>query len=329
MSVKTEAGFTKIRPVRPGAKVAIIAPASPLKADSIADNVLDRGVTELKRLGFEPVYDDRINEQRGYLAGSALTRASSIEDAVRDPDIQAIVALRGGFGSAHLLPFIDIGDWAKRRKAFVGYSDVTSMHVLLNCNAGLVSIHGPMIDRRLSSGPERYEPSSLLTALLDHPVGEVTAPAAEVLIPGGDAVGPILGGTLSMLAASLGTPYAFDPPDDFILYIDEVGERPYRLDRMLTQLKFARILSRAKAIVFSGMRECDEPAGGPASADARSGTCRDVLRDVLHGFSGPVIYGVTSGHDAGEVVSIPFGVRARVTASPTARLIIEEAAASD
>lgn len=318
---KTSAGFIKIRPVRPGAKVALIAPASPLKADSIAENVLERGIAELKRLGFEPVYDDRINEQHGYLAGSALIRASSIEDAVRDPDVRAIVALRGGFGSAHLLPLIDSGEWAKHRKALIGYSDVTSLHILLNCHAGLVSIHGPMIDRRLSSGPERYEPSSLLTALLDHPVGEVPAPRAEVLILGEDAVGPILGGTLSMLTASLGTPYAFDPPHGIILYIDEVGERPYRLDRMVTQLKFARILSRAKGIVFSGMRDCDEPGGGPSA--------RDVLRDVLHGFTGPVIYGVTSGHDAGEVVSIPFGVRARVTASPTARLIIEEAAASD
>ncbi len=318
---KTSAGFIKIRPVRPGARVAIIAPASPLTADSIADNVLERGVDELKRLGFVPVYDDRVNDQRGYLAGSALTRASSIEDAVRDPAIDAMIALRGGFGSAHLLPLIDAGDWAKRRKAMIGYSDVTSLHVLLNCHAGLVSIHGPMIDRRLSSGPERYEPSSLLTALLDHPVGEVPAPTAEALIPGTDAVGPILGGTLSMLAASLGTPYAFDPPDGFILYIDEVGERPYRLDRMLTQLKFARIISRAKGIVFSGMRGCDEPDGGLSA--------RDVLRDVLHGFPGPVIYGLTSGHDTGEIASIPFGVRARVTTSPAARLIIEEAAAGD
>ena len=324
---KTSAGFIKIRPVRPGAKVAIIAPASPLKAESIADNVLERGVAELKRLGFVPVYDDRINEQRGYLAGSALIRASSVEDAIRDPEIDAIMALRGGFGSAHLLPLIDTGQWAKRRTALIGYSDITSLHVLLNCKAGLVTIHGPMIDRRLSSGPERYEPSSLLTSLLDHPVGEVTAPEAEVLMPGDDAVGPVLGGTLSMLAASLGTPYAFDPPEGFILYLDEVSERPYRIDRMLTQLKFARVLARAKGIVMSGMNQCEEPSG--AQDEPAKVSCRDVVRDVLTGFTGPVIYGVTSGHDAGEVASIPFGVRARVTASPAARFIIEEAAAGD
>jgi muramoyltetrapeptide carboxypeptidase len=318
---KTSAGFIKIRPVRPGAKIAVVAPASPLKAESIQDDVLGRGVAELQRLGFAPVYDDRINEHLGYLAGSDLIRSSSIEDAVNDPEIAAIMALRGGYGSAQLLPMIDAGQWGKSRTAFIGYSDLTSIHVLLNCKANLVSIHGPMIDRRLSSGPECYEPSSLLTALLDHPVGELPAPRAEVLIAGPDAVGPILGGTLSLLTASLGTPFAFDPPDGFILYIDEVGERPYRLDRLLTQLKFARILSRAKGIVFSGMRDCDEASGGPTS--------RDVLRDVLRGFPGPVIFGLTSGHDAGEVVSIPFGVRARVTTAPRASLIIEESAASD
>ena len=318
---KTEAGFIKIRPIRPGGKIAIIAPASPLNADSIAGNVFDRGVAELKRLGFQPVYDDRVNEQLGYLAGSDLVRSASIEDSVNDPDIAGIMALRGGYGSAQLLPMIDAGRWGKSRKALIGYSDITSLHVLLNCHANLVTIHGPMIDRRLSSGPERYEPSTLLTALLDHPVGEVPAPQAEVLIAGPEAVGPILGGTLSMLTASLGTPYAFTPPDGFILYIDEVGERPYRLDRMLTQLGHAKILQKAKGIVFSGMRDCDEPGGEPTS--------RGVLADVLRGFPGPVIFGVTSGHDAGEVVSIPFGVRARVTASPAPRLIIEEAAASD
>jgi muramoyltetrapeptide carboxypeptidase len=317
---KTAAGFTKIRPVRPGAKIAIIAPASPLKAESIADNVLERGADELRRLGFEPVYDDRVNEQRGYTAGSDLIRSSSIEDAYNDTEIAAIVALRGGFGSAHVLPMIDKGQWSKSRTGLIGYSDITSLHVLLNCYAGLVSIHGPMIDRRLSSGPEKYDPTSFLTSLLDHPVGELTTPTTEVLIEHEEAAGPILGGTLSMLSASLGTPFAFQPPNGFILYLDEVGERPYRIDRMLTQLKYAGILSRAKGIVISGMRDCDEPSGPSA---------RDVLLDLLNGFQGPVLFGLTSGHDAGEVVTIPFGVRARVIASPAPRLVIEEAAASD
>lgn len=318
---RTSAGLIKVRPARPGARVAVVAPASPLTGDSLADDVLSRGDAELRRLGFEPVHDDRVRAVRGYTAGAADVRAASINEAMRDRSIDAIVALRGGYGSMHLLPSLDAAEWAARRTALVGYSDITSLHVWLNCHAGLVSIHGPMVDRRLSSGPEAYEPSSFLTALLDHPVGELAAPRAEALMPAPDAVGPVLGGTLSMLAASLGTPYAFDPPHGFILYLDEVGERPYRLDRLLTQLKFAGVLARAAAVVCNGMRDCDEPAGGPLA--------RDVVRDVLRGFPGPVLFGLTSGHDQGETVTIPLGVRARVLSAPRARVIIEEAAASD
>lgn len=330
---RTAAGFIKIRPVRPGAKIAIVAPASPLTKDSVARDVVTHGAAELTRLGFAPIIDEGVREDTGYTAGTARRRAAALTGALRDPSIDAIVALRGGFGSVHLLPLLDPAEWARRRTALVGYSDITSLHVFLNGRAGLVSLHGPMIDRRLSDGPAAYEPSSLMAALAGQSPGELQTPQAEVLMPGADAAGPILGGTLSMLVASLGTPYAFDPPPGFVLYLDEVGERPYRIDRMLTQLKFAGILARAVAIVCNGMRDCDEPAATSdanvaSDAPARP-TVRGVLRDVLTGFPGPVIFGLTSGHDVGPGVTIPFGVRGRVTASSQARVIIEEAAADD
>jgi len=333
---RTSAGFIKIRPARPGAHVAIVAPASPLTQASVERDVLRRGAAELTRLGFQPVIDAGVRLETGYTAGDARSRAASLTGALRDPSIDAIIALRGGFGSMHLLPLLDPAEWALRRTALVGYSDITSLHVFLNCQAGLVSLHGPMIDQRFSDGPEAYDPSSFLTALVGRPPGELPVPNAEILMPGDDAVGPVLGGTLSMLTASLGTPYAFDPPAGFILYLDDVNERPFRIDRMLTQLKYAGILAKAAAIVCNGMRDCDEPAAGlgnNAAAEADDArprpTVRGVLRDVLAGFPGPVVFGLTSGHDAGEGVTIPFGVRGRVTASPRARLIMEEAAADD
>jgi muramoyltetrapeptide carboxypeptidase len=318
---KTSAGFIKIRPVRPGARVAIVAPSSPLSRESAAAAVLESGAAELRRLGFEPVYDERTAAATGYTAGDAALRASALADALRDPRIDAIVALRGGYGSVHVLPLLEPREWAVRRTAFVGYSDATSLHVFLNGRAGLVSVHGPMIDRRLSAGPESYEPSTFLTSLLDHPLGELPAPALETLIAGGEVAGPLFGGTLSLLAASLGTPFAFMPPEGHILYLDEVGERPFRIDRMLTQLKYAGVLARASAVVCNGFRDCAEPGGEPRVTD--------VIRDVLAGFPGPVLFGLRSGHDAGETVTLPFGVRARVLSGTRARLVVEEAAAGE
>ncbi len=143
----------------------------------------------------------------------------------------------------------------------------------------------------------------------------------EVLRDGPEVTGPIVGGTLTQLVASLGTPYAFDPPSGYILFIDEVGERPYRLDRMLTQLKFSGLLARASAVICNEMPKCDEPGGSP--------TARDTVRAALDGFSGPVLFGLPSGHTSGESVTLPFGVRTRVLAGVHPRVIIEEAAASD
>lgn len=313
---RTDGGWIKIRPVRPGATVALVAPASPFPREEF-----DRGVAELRRLGFDVWWDDRVFETGEFVAGKAAVRAASLRDALRNPKVDAIMAVRGGYGSVQILPLVDASEWRVRRTAFIGYSDVTSLHTVINQAAGLVSIHGPMLEKRLAKGPEAYDPTSLLTALLDHPVGEVSGPGVSVLCPGAEVSGPMLGGTLTQLVASLGTPFAFDPPVGHILFIDEVGERPYRLDRMLTQLKFAGILARAAAVICNTMPQCDEPGGGP--------TARDTVRAALEGFPGPVLFGVPSGHGEGEAVTLPFGVSTRVLAGSRPGIIIEEAAASE
>jgi len=313
---RTRAGWIKIRPVRPGATVALVAPASPF-----ARAEFDRGVFELERLGFKTTWDDRVFETDGFVAGTPALRAASLRDALMRTDVDAIMSVRGGHGSVQILPLIDSSAWTSRRTAFIGYSDVTSLHTVINQAAGLVSIHGPMLDGRLSRGPESYDPTSLLTSLLDHEVGDVFAPGVTVLRDGDDVVGPVFGGTLTQLVGSLGTPYAFDPPAGHILFLDEVGERPYRIDRMLTQLKFAGVLARAAAIVCNEMPRCDEPGGSP--------TARDTVQAALAGFPGPVLFGVPSGHATCESVTLPFGVQTRVIAGRRPRVVIEESAASE
>jgi muramoyltetrapeptide carboxypeptidase len=144
------------------------------------------------------------------------------------------------------------------------------------------------------------------------------APDGLESIRPGEASGPLVGGTLTQLLASFSTPFAFDPPDGCILFLEDVNERPYRLDRMLTQLRLSGVLSRARGIVFGEMPGCDEPGGCP--------TARDAISGPLNGFPGPVLFGFPSGHTTGPCWTVPLGVTARVVGNLRPRLVIEEAA---
>lgn len=300
------------RALRPGDRVAIVAPASPFARDEF-----DAGVAELRTLGFEVVYDESVFERTGYVAGSAETRASAFTRAWMDPSIAALVAARGGYGSVQLLPLLDpaMGD---RPKPFVGYSDNTSILSWLTLTCGVVSFHGPMIEGRFARGEAGYDRDTFTRCLCrSEPPGEIGHPQMETL-HAGEAAGMLIGGTLAQITASLGTPYAFDPPSGCVLFFEEVAERPYRIDRMLTQLRLSGILGRASALVFGEMARCDEPGGNPAA--------RQVVAELTAGFPGPVLYGLPSGHTAGPTLTLPFGVRARVLTLPRPRLVIEEAA---
>ena len=297
-----------------GDTIAIVSPASPFSREEF-----DRGVAELRHLGFNPVFNETVFAQHGgYLSGEGRVRAEAFLQAWRDPAVKALVAVRGGYGSVHLLPYLDNEDLRRTPKAFVGYSDLTTVLTYVTTMCGIVSFHGPMLDRRLARGIDAYHRDTFLRALMHaDPLGELPAPHLEVLRKG-DASGTLVGGTLAQLAASLGTPYAFRPPDGCVLFLEDVGERPYRLDRMLTQLRLSDVLDGAAAIVLGEFVECDEPRGEPSG--------RGVLADVLRDFQGPVVYGFPSGHTAKPLVTLPFGVRARVVADAHPRVIIEEAA---
>jgi muramoyltetrapeptide carboxypeptidase len=304
----------KPRALKPGDRVAVVAPASAFERAQF-----DAGLDELRRLGFEPVHEpDVFAQHRGYLAGPASVRAAAFARAWSDPAIAAIVAVRGGYGSVQILPLLDPAIFAGPPKAFIGYSDNTSILTWLTQACRVVAFHGPMLEGRLAAGESRYDRATFTRCLCrPEPMGEIAHPALEVL-RSGEASGTLTGGTLTQVAASLGTPFAFDPPPGAVLFLEDVAERPYRIDRLLTQLRLAGILGRASALVFGEMRQCDEPAGAPL--------VRDVIRDLLSDFTGPVLFGLPSGHTAGATLTLPFGVRARVQAFAIPRLIIEESA---
>jgi len=303
----------KPRALRTGDRIAVVSPASPFTMEEF-----ERGLEEIRRLGFEPTSDESVFARDRYVSGSPEIRARAIRAAWNDPSIAGLIAVRGGYGSGQVLPLLDRDEARRARKPFIGYSDLTSLLTFLSIGCGMVAFHGPMLAGRLARGAEGYDRESLLKAVAStEAIGELSPQGVDT-IRSGEAVGPLYGGTLTQLLASLGTPFAFDPPAGHVLFLDEVGERPYRLDRMVLQLRQTGLLARACAVVIGELPRCDEPGGTP--------TARAVVADLFTDFPGPVLVGFPSGHTDGPALTLPLGVRTRVLAGARPRLVIEEAA---
>ncbi len=289
----------------------MVAPASPFARDEF-----DRGVAELTRLGFEPTWDDSVfASESAYLAGSGDVRANAFLQHWNDPSVSALIAVRGGYGSVHMLPLLHPPMLVASPKLFIGYSDNTSLLSWLTCGCGITALHGPMLEKRLASGAEGYDERSFL-ALTGDGTGIELAPEGLEVLRSGQVQGPLFGGTMAQLVASLGTPFAFDPPDGCVLFLEDVNERPYRIDRMLTQLRLSGLLGRARALIFGEMRGCDEPGG--------TVTARETIARLTTGFPGPVLFGFPSGHTSGPCWTLPFGVNVRVESRPRPVVVIED-----
>jgi muramoyltetrapeptide carboxypeptidase len=288
----------------------VVSPASATNREE-----LDRGLAELQRLGYETVCDPSVFEVGRFSAGSAAVRAEAFRRVWEDPTIAAVIAERGGYGSVHLLPLLDSWRPEMNPKLFIAYSDNTSLMSWLGCQRGVTVLHGPTVDR-LGRGEAAYHRESLLQLAQGRGAGFELQPDGLVILKPGTAAGALFGGTLTLLTASLGTPYAFNPPPGCVLFIEDVNERPYRLDRMLTQLRLSGILAKATGLLFGEMRGCDEP-GGKASA-------LDAVRDATLDFEGPVVWGFPSGHTTGPCWTLPFGVQVTLTTSPRALIRVEE-----
>lgn len=297
--------------LKAGDRIAVVSPAS-----SFNRAEFDLGIAEIRRLGFEPVYDDSVFETAMFTSGSPAVRAEAFKRAWNDSAVAALLAVRGGYGSVQLLP--ELAEWhpERRPKLFIGYSDNTSLLSWLNCQCGMTALFGPMIEGRLARGALGYDEQSFLRLAQGKGAGFELRPEGLSVIQPGEITGPLFGGTLTQLAASMGTPYAFDPPRDYILFVEDVGERPYRLDRMLMQLRLGGLLARASAIVFGEMRACDETSGSPTARDVAAAFAADV--------PGPVIFGFPAGHTTGPCWTLPFGVRVRVKTAPAPVVIVEE-----
>jgi muramoyltetrapeptide carboxypeptidase len=305
----------KPRALARGDRIAVVAPASPFRRDEF-----DQGIDEIRSLGFIPVYDDSVFARDRYVAGSREVRANALRGAFQDGSIAGIIGVRGGYGSAQLLPLLNRDEIRRASKPLIGYSDLTALLTFLTIGCGVVAFHGPMLAGRLGRGAAGYDVQSFTKSLCrPEPVGELIASSVES-VRAGEAAGPLFGGTLTQLLASLATPFAFDPPHGYVLFLDEVRERPYRLDRMVTQLCQSGLLARASAVVIGELPDCDE-----ASGDVRA---RDVVATLFRDFPGPVLTGFPSGHTIGPAITLPLGVTCRVIADKRPRIVIEESAVS-
>jgi muramoyltetrapeptide carboxypeptidase len=266
-------------------------------------------------LGFEPVYDESIFEESLFSSGSPEVRANAFKRAWTDPAVAALIAVRGGYGSVQMLPLL--ASWQPQRtpKLFVGYSDTTSLLSWLTCQCGVTALHGPMLERRLSRGEAGYDRASFMALAEGRGAGLELTPDGLEVVKAGEVSGTMTGGTITQLAGSLGTPFAFNPPPDSVVFLEDVNERPYRVDRMLTQLRQSGVLHRAGALVFGDMAGCTQE-GGP--------TIQDVIRSTAASFAGPVVMGFPSGHTTRPTWTLPFGTAVRVRALGQPALIVEE-----
>jgi muramoyltetrapeptide carboxypeptidase len=319
----TNDSSTIIKPARlnAGDTVAVVAPASNLKADYLA-----RGVAELQRLGFRVKHRADILDKVRYTAGSDQRRADELMEAFADPEVKAVWAARGGYGVMRLLPLLDEVVLRANPKIFIGYSDLTALHLYLYRRFGLVTFHGPMAAKDLAqiseSCAEHYDRESLLAALMQaQPMGEIKSSKTEILHKGsGQPVsGRLLGGCLSLIVAMMGTPDELDTRGA-ILFLEDTGTRPYAIDRMLQQLRLAGKFDDVRAIVFGEMTDCVQHADQGYSI-------QDVLAECTADLGIPVMFGLPSGHSPKGNLTLPLGVTAKLDGE-RGKLSTEEVAVS-
>jgi muramoyltetrapeptide carboxypeptidase len=288
------------RALNPGDTVGIIAPAGPLEQRT----GLDQGIAALERLGFRIRYDDRIFQSKRYLAGEDGARAEELQRYFEDESIRAILPLRGGYGCARLIPFFDEKRLRPHCKVFMGFSDMTTLHLYFRRRFGWVTIHGPMAASTPLGGMGEQQEQHLLS-LWSNPAYRTTMtfPELESWYPG-VAEGKLTGGCLSILVASLGTPYEIKTKGK-VLFLEDLGEEPYRLDRMLTQLHLAGKLAGVAGILLGGFEGC-EPENGSYTAD-------ETLREILGKLEVPILAGFPAGHGP-ENWAFPLGVKVRLDA---------------
>jgi muramoyltetrapeptide carboxypeptidase len=313
-----------IRPkaLRQGDMVGLITPSSYVSdPDRLA--LAERTA---RYFGLVPKFGSNVRKREGYLGGTVEERVEDLHAMFRDPGIKAVFAIRGGYGAAQLLDRIDFDLIRSNPKIFLGYSDITALHLAIQRRAGLVTFHGPVVLSRFTPYTQTYFRKALFET---EPIGRVTNPPdSDALRPAhvlrtvrpGRARGSLIGGNLSLISSTMGTPYEIETSGR-VLFIEDVDEQPYSIDRMLTQLRLAGKLDAAAAVIFGECQDCG-PREFKTSFESTL-SVGEVVDGILGRIRIPVLSGLTIGH-TDDQLTLPLGVMAQLDAE-RGELIIEEA----
>ncbi len=307
--------------LKSGDKLALVAPGS-----YISESELQESIKNLNDLGFETTYSEKILLQSGYLAGKDQDRTKDLMEKFSDKSVKGIVCARGGYGCTRILPLLDYDIIRANPKVLIGYSDITALLYGIYQKAGLISFHGPV-------GTSTFNDYSVnnFKSVLMNPGRTVTFPNSTdskdeniygiTTIVKGKAKGRLVGGNLSIVVSLIGTEFDVDYSDK-IVFIEEVGEEPYRIDRMLTQMLQAGMFEKAAGVMLGLFRKCE--ARQSSDLTAKSFTLMEVLKDRFGKLKIPVVYGMSFGHVT-DKFTIPFGALAELDANKQTFTLLEKA----
>ena len=306
--------LVKPRRLRRGDRLSLVAPSG-----AVSDEArVQASASALCSLGFEVTILPHCAEAYGYLAGSDESRAADLEAAFLDPDTSGVVCLKGGYGTPRILDRIDYGIMAQYPKPFLGYSDITGLHLAFRRCSGLATLHGPMPSSDMVPELNAASQASLEELLFGTAYPRtLTNPGGSGLeaIVQGRAIGELTGGNLSLIAATMGTPWAIEP-EGKIIFIEDVDEAPYRIDRMLNQLRLAGVFDACAGVVFGAFTRCEAAVG------KKTLNIREVIADLVAPSGKPILAGLEAGHCT-PTVSLPFGVACRLDADSGELSILE------
>ena len=303
------------KPLKPGDTIAMIGVSGAIRDDDL-DGAVRTCAARLEGLGFRVKIDPSVYGQYGYLSGTDRERADALNRAFADDSVDGVWCIRGGYGCIRMLDMIDWEMIARHPKAFIGYSDITTLHTVLHERCGLCTFHGPMPVTSYFDGPMI---DSLMHAITGHPDHALVNLDGSSLgkLRGGTAEGMLVGGNLSLITGTIGTPYELDTKDR-ILFIEEIGERTYCVDRMMTQQRLAGKFEDCAGIVFGDFNDC------PVEYPEFGLTLEEVIRDIAAPCGKPIFTGLQAGHVTPKL-TLPLGTRCRMDAGSCTLEILESA----